>query len=366
MTTKQPRLSYKFQRLREALRSAIVNGELNGKLPGERLLAKRFHANAKTISKALSDLTSEGLLLRQVGRGTFVAEHVEAHPVLGKERKFRWITHAGYNHEFRRRVYQNAAQVARQLGHGLKMQILEVDSAGELPEGAISPSALHDVDGIVVFASRPADGLLADFLRRHIPLVLCNCVSPHVRTSAVHADYARGAYELAEHLIGLGHNNIRLALPLPAPSIYDDAIRGYETALRRYHLVAGEPLRLHHDMVSRVLDVPARPTGLIVGSAELACSIIDAARERSIEIPRQLSLTLMGEPGEYLVDRLGMTSYDVDWQRMNRWVMKLLIDYAPGGKMQEIFVPGRLEDRGSAGPTAETSESRVPPREAIL
>src|SRR5947199_203178 len=65
-------LSYKFQRLRERLRSAVVSGELSGKLPGERSLARRFHVNAKTLSKALTDLAAEGLLDRSIGRGTYV------------------------------------------------------------------------------------------------------------------------------------------------------------------------------------------------------------------------------------------------------------------------------------------------------
>src|SRR4051812_11189388 len=63
-------LSYKFQRLRERLRTAVASGELSGKLPGERALARRFHVNAKTLSKALTDLAAEGLLDRSIGRGT--------------------------------------------------------------------------------------------------------------------------------------------------------------------------------------------------------------------------------------------------------------------------------------------------------
>src|SRR4051794_3317321 len=66
------KLSYKFQRLRERLRAAVSSGELSGKLPGERQLAKKFHVNAKTLSKALTDLAAEGLLERNIGRGTFV------------------------------------------------------------------------------------------------------------------------------------------------------------------------------------------------------------------------------------------------------------------------------------------------------
>src|SRR5262249_61183333 len=67
-----PNLSYKFQRLRERIRQAIRDGELSGKLPGERELARRFKANPKTLSKALTDLASEGLLDRSIGRGTYI------------------------------------------------------------------------------------------------------------------------------------------------------------------------------------------------------------------------------------------------------------------------------------------------------
>src|SRR5437762_5318712 len=69
------RLSNKFQRLRERLRQAIASGELTGKLPGERQLSRRFRVNAKTLSKALTDLAAEGLLERSIGRGTFVRGH---------------------------------------------------------------------------------------------------------------------------------------------------------------------------------------------------------------------------------------------------------------------------------------------------
>src|ERR1700753_3523952 len=72
MTDNTESHSYKFQRLRERIREAVAKGELTGKLPGERMLAKQFHVNAKTLSKALTDLAAEGVLDRSIGRGTFV------------------------------------------------------------------------------------------------------------------------------------------------------------------------------------------------------------------------------------------------------------------------------------------------------
>src|SRR5271170_7983312 len=80
-------LSYKFQRLRERIRQSVASGELSGKLPGERELARRFHVNAKTLSKALTDLAAEGLLERSIGRGTFVRGSKGEQPAASE----RWL-----------------------------------------------------------------------------------------------------------------------------------------------------------------------------------------------------------------------------------------------------------------------------------
>src|SRR5438874_12450639 len=85
-TQRGERLSYKFQRLRERLRDAVRNGELSGKLPGERELPRRFKANPKTLSKALTDLAAEGLLERSIGRGTYVRSTAAPEEIGG-----RWL-----------------------------------------------------------------------------------------------------------------------------------------------------------------------------------------------------------------------------------------------------------------------------------
>src|SRR5947209_7573815 len=92
---RQTGMSYKFQRLREKLRRAIETGELTGKLPGERSLARRFHVNAKTLSKALTDLAAEGVLDRSIGRGTYVKGSAPANPA----QSGKWLVLRGPNDE---------------------------------------------------------------------------------------------------------------------------------------------------------------------------------------------------------------------------------------------------------------------------
>ena len=59
----------------QSLRSSIVEGQLRTgtRLPTERALATRFGAARNTVRKTMNQLADEGLIIRHVGRGTFVA-----------------------------------------------------------------------------------------------------------------------------------------------------------------------------------------------------------------------------------------------------------------------------------------------------
>src|SRR5688572_28502205 len=131
------RLSYKFQRLRESLHTAITSGELSGKLPGERELAKRFRANPKTLSKALTDLAAEGLLERSIGRGTYVRG--SGGDSGSDKRAGRWLIIAEPHHE-------NSALVAQ-----LKRNHAETDVITSV--ASVRPSFLDQFDSVIDLAA---------------------------------------------------------------------------------------------------------------------------------------------------------------------------------------------------------------------
>ncbi len=66
------------QAIYQSLRGSIVEGRLRSgtRLPTERALASRFGAARNTVRKTMNMLVSEGLIIRHVGRGTFVARDV--------------------------------------------------------------------------------------------------------------------------------------------------------------------------------------------------------------------------------------------------------------------------------------------------
>jgi DNA-binding GntR family transcriptional regulator len=64
--------------LRALLREGVESGTLGpgAKLPAERTLVERLSAPRGAVRRALEILEDEGLVVRQVGRGTFLTDAV--------------------------------------------------------------------------------------------------------------------------------------------------------------------------------------------------------------------------------------------------------------------------------------------------
>src|SRR5712691_11289906 len=64
-----------YYRIEERLRARIAAGEFQegDRLPSETELAREFKTTRVTVRQALTRLVFEGLIVRQTGRGTFVA-----------------------------------------------------------------------------------------------------------------------------------------------------------------------------------------------------------------------------------------------------------------------------------------------------
>jgi GntR family transcriptional regulator len=66
-----------YKDVKRRLTDALTRGEWKPGLaiPAERLLAERFAASVGTVRKAIDELVASNILIRQQGRGTFVATH---------------------------------------------------------------------------------------------------------------------------------------------------------------------------------------------------------------------------------------------------------------------------------------------------
>lgn len=71
------RTGYHYLRVKEALTGWLGEGRwrFGEAIPGETTLAQRFNVSTGTVRHSIDELVAEGILVRQHGRGTFVASH---------------------------------------------------------------------------------------------------------------------------------------------------------------------------------------------------------------------------------------------------------------------------------------------------
>ena len=213
------KLSYKFQRLREKLRAAINSGELNGKLPGERQLAKRFRVNAKTLSKALTDLAAEGLLDRSIGRGTFVrgaATTAGDGTVTAINPADRWLIICDSD-----QVSSSVVRLIRQTNPNAQV----VTDTSKL-----RPSFLNPFKAVIDFAMNTPESLLRDLVVRGMTVVVVDREPSVYSMNAVVIDRTLGVSCLAHDLMLAGHRQF-FAVERRGQTSVVDAIR---RAAQRY------------------------------------------------------------------------------------------------------------------------------------
>ena len=82
-----------WRQIAETLQREILGGARapGGRLPTEALLAARFGVNRHTVRRALEELSHQGLIRVEQGRGSFVAEDVLDYVVGPRTRFSEWI-----------------------------------------------------------------------------------------------------------------------------------------------------------------------------------------------------------------------------------------------------------------------------------
>lgn len=275
MTPSARRLSYKFQRLRERIRAAIDAGELAGKLPGERNLARQFNVNAKTLSKALTDLAAEGVLERNIGLGTFVRGGGEAAPRL----RVLLLAEA------------DACLENELADHGVDVQ--RHSDYADLP-----PSLLAPFHVVLVASAATPDAVVRDLIvRGKTVLTLDRMTTPYV-AHAVIAHTERTALAVGRALADLGHRRVLVM----DDGARDDAASQLAEALPSVHFEPAAPDQTRAKAADGY-------TAAVCGGQAVARQVLEVLRGTELVVPDAFSVAafgrLSGKPaccGHYVSD----------------------------------------------------------------
>jgi len=319
---RQSEMSYKFQRLREKLRQAIDTGELAGKLPGERALAKRFHVNAKTLSKALTDLAAEGLLDRSIGRGTYVKGSAPSQTSAG-----RWL------------LLCDSREEDRLLVDALQAVNVDLQTAHSAVD--MRPSFLNQFSAVIDLASSTPESFLRDLVVRSMPVVAVNRELHVYSMNAVMIDAVLAVSRLGRDLMLAGHRRLAAVEPRGTNTI----AQTLRKASDRY--AAGAVVEsFTADEISTLIDHGF--TGVVCDSAACAARINAHLDRSGHRVPEHFSLTAVG------IDNgsAPCSGYFCSSRQIADSVVELL--KAPTARPTTLWLAAEFQDRGTIKPIGAT------------
>jgi len=183
--------------------------------------------------------------------------------------------------------------------HETGVAVSSVRHGNARPASWTSALASHDTDGVILVTSELTGSQLGQLRSASIPLVVVDPVNPpSADLASVGATNWAGGLAATDHLLGLGHRRIG-AIAGPGDYLCSRArIDGYRSALERADARFDPALVRHGDfqheggfmLGGELLSLRERPTAIFAGSDQQAFGVYEAARQRGLRIPQDLSV----------------------------------------------------------------------------
>jgi LacI family transcriptional regulator len=255
-------------------------------------------------------------------------------------------------------VLDGIVQSAYALGYNVSLhtRIRSGHEAEHLPELLDRQS-----DGLCVIAPHSDSPLISLLAVSPVPVVFIGSEDPYPGVNWIDVDNAAGARMAAEHLLSLGHTRIAHLSGHPrqrAARTRSRAFYEYVTALgAQCEIVACAAFdRMEARSAARdLLARPDRPTAIFAANDGMAIGTLQAAAERGIRVPEELSVIGFDDMREAAITDPPLTTVRQPMRGLGQRAAEWMIDRLKGknGSRLAEFVTPRLVVRGStATPTA--------------
>lgn len=217
------------------------------------------------------------------------------------------------------------------------------------------------IDAAIVVLPRESDEELVALRATGFPFVVIDPRTPLPRhIAAVSAAHFAGARSVTAHLVGLGHRRVGV-IGGPVGWLATDArLSGHRAALAEAGVLpTGELLRNAeattrdgHRAAGELLDLPVRPTALVGFNDKIAVGALQAAYERGLRVPEDLSVTGFDDLDLSHATRPTLTTVRQPLQEMGRLAVMLLMRLLARHELEALHIElaTDLVVRGSTGP----------------
>ncbi len=272
--------------------------------------------------------------------------------------------------------WQTADGVEQELrAAGYHLLLSSADLSPEYGDDIFKELSRHRIDGLILmsaFVLQSAKGqeTLNQLLERRFPIVK---IGEHPTVDCIVSNYRTAAREAMVHLLELGHRRIGLIYGVRAARDASesehppvdlsgglDRLLTYQECLQEAGIPVdpaliipcGTSLEDGYRAAQQLLELPLRPTALLVINDLLAIGALRAAGDLGLRVPADLSVVGFDDipMANYLIPRLTTSSKDM--VRVGREAVRLLLARIrnPDRPPQRVEVQARFIVRESTGP----------------
>jgi LacI family transcriptional regulator len=175
-------------------------------------------------------------------------------------------------------------------------------------------------------------------------------VDPHSpldeRVPTVSAAHSSGASEAVEHLLSLGHRRIAAITGPRGWIATEERLRGYRAALATCGVMPDPRLELESDFRAKggmqaanaLLDLDEPPTAIFAFNDMLAIGAMQAARQRGVAVPEELSVVGFDDTFEASIVTPTLTTVRQPLAEMGRMAVALLVRLLQNQRIEALHV----------------------------
>ena len=205
--------------------------------------------------------------------------------------------------------------------------------------------------GLLILPQESAAELETLLLHGYRFIVVDPMLPLNERIPSVSAAHSAGADIAVKHLLGLGHRRIAAITGPRGWIATEERLRGYQAALAAAgilpepQLVADSNFEIEQGLraARRLLDLHEPPTAIFAFNDNIAIGVLQAARERGVRVPEDLSLVGFDDVEAAEIVTPQLTTVRQPLAEMGRMAVSLLERLIEGQRIEALHVELRTQ-----------------------
>ncbi|HOJ11851.1 MAG TPA: GntR family transcriptional regulator [Clostridiales bacterium] len=331
MATNEPKYQRVKLYIKELIREGVIcNGQM---LPSEYELMEMFAVSRHTVRQAFGELAKEGWVYKEQGRGTFANynKNIDHKGIIGVITTY--ISDYIFPH-----IISGIEEVLAKGGYVLALA--NTNNNKEKEAQHIMNFMEQNIVGLIIEPTRSAEEntnlhLLKEVESRDIKTIFINAAYPDYDSPYIIMDDVKGGFTATQHLLQTGHRKI-------AGIFKKDDLQGlkreegYKKALKSFNITPDESIIGHYGTESKgtypyifaqkLVESRERPDAIVCYNDEIAIKVVQAIRDRGLEIPDDISIIGYDDSALALASDIKLTTIRHPKKQMGEQAAHYLIE----------------------------------------